>query len=104
MHYTRVMQLTERQKKTLRRLGHALNPVVALGNHGLTEAVVAEMDRALTDHELIKVRARVGERDDRNVVLTALAERTGSALVQRIGNVGLYYRRHPTLARIILPD
>ena len=86
MHYTRVMQLTERQKKTLRRLGHALNPVVALGNHGLTDAVVAEMDRALTDHELIKVRARVGERDDRNVVLTTLAERTGSALVQRIGN------------------
>jgi len=62
------------------------------------------MDRALTDHELIKVRARVGERDDRNAVLDTLAERTGSALVQRIGNVGLYYRRNRTLTRLILPD
>jgi RNA-binding protein len=98
------MQLSERQKKYLRRLGHALNPVVALGNNGLTDPVVAEMDRALTDHELIKVRARVGERDDRNAALDVLAERTQSALVQRIGNVGLFYRRNPKLARIILPD
>jgi RNA-binding protein len=98
------MQFSERQKKYLRRLGHALNPVVALGNHGLTDAVVAEMDRALTDHELIKVRARVGERDDRNAVLDELAARTGSVLVQRIGNVGLYYRRNAKLARLILPD
>ena len=98
------MQLSERQKKYLRRLGHALNPVVALGNNGLTDAVVAEMDRDLTDHELIKVRARVGERDDRNTALDLLAERTSSALVQRIGNVGLFYRRNPQLARVILPD
>lgn len=98
------MPLSERQKKYLRRLGHALNPVVALGNHGLTDSVVAEMDRALTDHELIKVRARVGERDDRNAALTVLAERTGSQLVQRIGNVGLFFRRNATLARLILPD
>ena len=98
------MQLSERQKKYLRRLGHALNPVVALGNNGLTDAVVAEMDRALTDHELIKGRARVGERDDRNTALDLLAERTSSALVQRIGNVGLFYRRNPQLARVILPD
>jgi RNA-binding protein len=98
------MQLSERQKKYLRRLGHALNPVVALGNNGLTDAVVAEMDRALTDHELIKVRARVGERDDRNSALDVLAERTRSTLVQRIGHVGLFYRRHPQLAKVILPD
>ena len=50
------------------------------------------------------MRARVGERDDRNAVLDTLAERTGSALVQRIGNVGLYYRRNRTLTRLILPD
>jgi RNA-binding protein len=98
------MQLSERQKKYLRRLGHALNPVVALGNNGLTDSVVAEMDRALTDHELIKVRARVGEREDRNVVLDTLAERTGSVLVQRIGHVGLYYRRNRSLNQLILPD
>ncbi|MEI6459477.1 MAG: ribosome assembly RNA-binding protein YhbY [Pseudomonadota bacterium] len=98
------MQLSERQKKYLRRLGHALHPVVALGNNGLTDAVVTEMDRALTDHELIKVRARVGERDDRNATLDLLAQRTRSELVQRIGNVGVFYRRNAKLSRLILPD
>jgi len=98
------MDLNERQKKHLRRLGHALSPVVLLGNAGLTDAVAAEMDRALPDHELVKARARVGDREARDEALSGLAERTASALVQRIGNVGLYYRPHPTLSKIVLPD
>jgi len=98
--------LSERQKKHLRRLGHALHPIVALGQPGLTDAVVKEMDRALTDHELVKVRARVGEREARDAMLDQLAARTGSELVQRIGNVGLFYRRNKddTASSIILPD
>ncbi|MCZ8131621.1 MAG: YhbY family RNA-binding protein [Steroidobacteraceae bacterium] len=98
------MQLTEKQKKHLRKLGHPLNPVVMLGNAGLTDAVVAELDRALTDHELVKVRARVGERDARDEALGTLATRTGSQLVQRIGNVGLFFRPRPKVSRIVLPD
>lgn len=98
------MDLSEKQKKHLRRLGHALAPVVLLGQHGLTDGVVAEMDRALRDHELVKARARVGDREGRDAAFDALAARTGSALVQRIGNVGLFYRRNPELARIVLPD
>jgi RNA-binding protein len=98
------MQLSEKQKKHLRRLAHPLNPIVMLGNAGLTDGVVAELDRALTDHELVKVSARVGDRDARNEVLTALGRRTSAVLVQRIGNVGVFYRRREALPKILIPD
>jgi RNA-binding protein len=98
------MALSEKQKKHLRRLAHPLNPIVMLGNAGLTDAVVAELDRALTDHELVKVTARVGDRDARNGALASLASRTTSELVQRIGHVGVFYRRRADLAKILLPD
>jgi RNA-binding protein len=98
------MTLSEKQKKHLRRLAHPMSPIVMLGNAGLTDAVVAELDRALTDHELVKVTARVGERDARNEALDALANRTRSELVQRIGHVGVFYRRRAELPKILIPD
>jgi RNA-binding protein len=98
------MTLSEKQKKHLRRLAHPLNPVVMLGNAGLTEGVVKEMDRALADHELIKVSARVGDRAARDAALDGLATQTASEIVQRIGNVGVFYRRSKALPKIILPD
>lgn len=81
-----------------------MNPIVMLGNAGLTDAVVAELDRALTDHELVKVSARVADRDARNEALATLASRTTSELVQRVGHVGVFYRRRTALAKILLPD
>jgi RNA-binding protein len=98
------MALSEKQKKHLRRLAHSRTPIVMLGNAGLTEAVVKELDRALADHELVKVSARIGERGARNAALEILAARTSSLLVQRVGNVGLFYRRRKDLAKILLPD
>jgi len=98
------MELSEKQKKHLRRLAHPLSPIVMLGNAGLTDGVVSELDRALHDHELVKVSARVGEREARNAALDVLAARTSSALVQRIGHVGVFYRRRKDLAKILLPD
>ena len=98
------MALSEKQKKHLRRLAHPLNPIVMLGNAGLTDAVVAELDRALTDHELVKVTARVGDREARNGALATLAGRTASELVQRIGHVGVFYRRRAELPKILIPD
>jgi RNA-binding protein len=98
------MQLSEKQKKHLRRLAHPLSPLVMLGNAGLTDGVVNELERALADHELVKVSARIGAREARDLALATLAERTASALVQRIGHVGVFYRRRPALARILLPD
>jgi RNA-binding protein len=98
------MQLSEKQKKHLRRLAHALNPVVMLGNAGLTDGVVSELERALDAHELVKVSARVGERSVRDAALQELAQRTAAQLVQRIGNIGVFYRRRAESAKIMLPD
>ena len=75
-----------------------------LGNAGLTEGVVKELERALHDHELVKVAARVGERGARDAVLNELAQRTEAELVQRIGHVGVFYRRRAAMPKILLPD
>jgi RNA-binding protein len=98
------MQLSEKQKKHLRRLAHPLHPIVMLGNGGVTPGVVAELERALTDHELVKVSARVGDRDARDEALAELARRTSAVVVQRIGNVGVFYRRAAGLPKVVLPD
>jgi RNA-binding protein len=98
------MSLSEKQKKHLRRLAHPMHPIVMLGNAGLTDAVVNELERALTDHELVKVCARVGDREARDAALNSLATRTSSELLQRIGNVGVFYRRSKTLPKIVIPD
>jgi RNA-binding protein len=100
----RIMQLSEKQKKHLRRLAHPLRPLVMLGNAGLTDAVVGELDRALADHELVKVSARVGERTTRDAALEELARRTQASMVQRIGHVGVFYRRGKGLAKVLIPD
>jgi RNA-binding protein len=81
-----------------------MSPIVMLGNAGLTDGVVNELDRALTDHELVKVSARVGGRDARNEALSILAGRTHAELVQRIGHVGVFYRQRTELPKILIPD
>lgn len=98
------MPLTQNDRKQLRRLGHALQPVVLIGQHGLTPAIVAETDVALTAHELVKIKARVGGRNLRSEILSTLAERTGSELIQTIGNVGIFFRKNNKLSKILLPD
>jgi RNA-binding protein len=75
-----------------------------IGQAGLSPTVAQEFETALAAHELVKVRARVGDREERDAILAGLAERTGSALVQRIGNTGVFYRPHKERPRIILPD
>jgi RNA-binding protein len=100
----RLMELSEKQKKHLRRVAHSLHPVVMLGNAGLTDAVVAELDQALSDHELVKVSARVGERTARDAILQELARRTQASMVQRIGHIAVLYRRGKGLAKVLIPD
>jgi RNA-binding protein len=96
--------LSDAQRKHLRRLGHDRQPVVLIGNAGLGPSLIAEMDQALAHHELVKVRARVGDRRLRDDLLDELARVTQAELVQRIGHVALYYRRHPDEPKILLPD
>ena len=103
LDYNAAMELSEKQKKHLRRLAHPLSPTVMIGNAGLTDGVVNELDRALTDHELVKVSARVGARAARNAALATLASRTSAELVQQVGHVGVFYRRR-SLPKILIPD
>jgi RNA-binding protein len=97
------MQLSEKQRRHLKGLAHPLKPVILMGNAGLTEAVIAETQRALNDHELIKVRLPGLDRESRDAALALLGERTGSAMVTRIGHVAVLYKAHPELPRIVLP-
>ncbi len=98
------LNLTEKQRKHLRGLAHPLKPIIRLGGSGLTDAVTKEADRALHDHELIKVKAPGGDREARDAVFTDLAQRTASALVYRIGNVAILYRPRKELPKILIPD
>jgi RNA-binding protein len=97
-------ELSERQRRHLKGLAHPLKPVVRLGNAGITAAVVAETARALHDHELIKVKAPGGDRAARDALFEDLARRSGSALVQRIGNVAVLYRARAEMPRVLIPD
>jgi RNA-binding protein len=99
-----LVELSERQRKYLRGLGHALDPVLLMGQHGVTPAVIAEATRALHDHELIKVKFRGAEREARDAGLAQLATATGSILLQRIGHTGLYYKRRIGRPGIVIPD
>ena len=98
------MELSERQRRYLRGLGHALNPVLLVGSAGMTPAVIAEAKRALHDHELVKVKFRGAEREARDAGLAALATATDSTLVQKIGHTALYYKRRIDRPGIVIPD
>lgn len=79
--------------KQLRAIGHKLKPVVTVAGNGLSDNVIAELERALTDHELIKIKLAVGEREAKATVTSEICERTGAQLIQSIGNVALLLRR-----------
>ena len=82
-------------QRQLRAIGHKLRPVVTVAGSGLTEGVVAELDRALSDHELIKVKLAVGSREAKTATTRELCERLGAELIQAVGNIILVLRRNP---------
>ena len=82
------------EKKKLKALAHPLNPVVIIGQAGLTAAVIKEINIALDVHELIKVKIRA-ERDSRIVISVQICTETQAALVQSIGQVIVIYRKNP---------
>ncbi len=85
--------LSIQERKRLRQIGHALNPVVMLGDKGLTESVAEELERALNDHELIKVKVVAEDREARAALITEIAETTGAEIVQTIGKIALIYKK-----------
>jgi RNA-binding protein len=97
------MSLKPSQKRYLRGLAHALKPVVAVGNKGVSAAVVAEFSLALDHHELIKVRLAGEDRDARKAQIVALSDVPGAELVQTIGKIACFYRRNADAPKIALP-
>jgi len=86
------MSLTNDQKKRLRNVAHKLNPIVTVGGNGLSENVQLEVDRALDDHELIKVKCAVGDRDLKRQLIKELVQIVEAELIQEIGNIAVLFR------------
>lgn len=97
------LELGGKQRRTLRGLGHALEPVVYIGKEGVTDPLVAAVDAALTTHELIKVKLGQGAPIDRHDAAAELARRTGSGVAQVLGRTMLLYRAHPSEPKLKLP-
>ena len=86
------MNLNKKQIQYLKGLAHSLKPVVLLGNNGLTEAVVAEIDYALNHHELIKVKIPTDDRENKALIVDAICRETNSIKVQVIGKTLIIFR------------
>lgn len=89
------MKLNNSQKKPLRRIAHQLNPVIQIGDQGVSEGVVEETKRALSDHELIKVKLNSADRDTREALTEELATVCEAELIQKIGKTVVLYRANP---------
>lgn len=95
--------LTSAQARFLRGQAHDLKAILQIGGKGLTETLLAEVDVALEHHELVKVKIAAEDRDARDALIAKLAERSHSALVQRIGHVAVLYRQSAEKRQIVLP-
>lgn len=87
--------LDHAKKLKLRRQAHVLNPVVLLGQHGYTPAVHTEIDRALHDHELIKIKIPIEDREHRSAVMQQICQELRAELIQSIGKTLVIYRKRP---------
>ncbi|MES3007155.1 MAG: ribosome assembly RNA-binding protein YhbY [Pseudomonadota bacterium] len=99
------MKLATNDKKRLRTIAHNLSPVVTVAQKGLTEGVIEEIERALSEHELIKIKIYAADRDARRDLTIQICETGRAELVQSIGNVAVLYRAadkpNPRLSNIL---
>jgi RNA-binding protein len=93
--------LSGRQRAHLKGLAHDLKPVVQVGHDGVTPGVIAQVDAALSHHELIKVR--LSRPEDKHGMAAELAGATGAELCGLVGHTVILYRRNPERPRITVP-
>jgi len=86
--------LTPHDIRELKTNVHHLKPVVIIGNNGLTDAVIQEIDRALNDHELIKIRVHIEDREELSKINDTICAKTGATLIQVIGHIVAIYRKN----------
>lgn len=96
-------ELTGKQRRHLRALGHHLSAVLQIGHEGVTDAVVRQADEQLEAHELIKVKISENAPEERQDAAETLAEKTGAQLAQVLGRTALLYRRRKQKPAITLP-
>lgn len=80
-------------KKRLRAIGHQLKPCVTIAGNGLSDSVLDEVFRALRDHELIKIKLAIPDRDGRKAIIAELVEATNAEVIQEIGKVVLVFKK-----------
>jgi RNA-binding protein len=95
INFMKTKSTDTRDRKRLRQIAHHLDPVVTVGDQGLSDALIAETERALADHELIKVRLHSSDREERALAAQALAAACNAEIVQSIGKILVLYRRNP---------
>lgn len=96
-------KLSNNQKKFLRALGHMLKPVVMIGQYGLSKPVLAELRSTIDKHELLKIKIRTEDRDDKQKMIDEILNITKAHLIQVIGNMMVIYRVFDKDPKIILP-
>ena len=102
----KIMKLSTKQIAHLRGLAHSLNPVVMIGNNGLTDNVIKEIELNLNSHELIKVQVAGDDRDARKAIFDEICSQTNAVAVHHIGKQLVFYRPSSTVkesAKIIIP-
>lgn len=97
------MNPNKKQLKHLQSLSHALQPVVRIGQKGVTDAVLTEIDIALAHHELIKIKIGVGDRDERKEIIAKIAADRDAHIIQQIGQVAVLFKRNHEKPAIFFP-
>ncbi|MBV1879942.1 MAG: YhbY family RNA-binding protein [Pseudomonadales bacterium] len=99
---------TKSQLKRFRAIGHKLKPIVTLAGNGVSDAVMKEINRAIDDHELIKIRVNAENRQDRSNLIAKVSQLSATEIVQTIGNIALLYKPavqpNPKLSNILRAD
>ena len=86
------MQLSQSERKWFKSIGHGLNPIVSIASKGLTDNVMSEINRALRDHELIKIKVSIPDRQTKAEIIEQLCKDANAELIQTIGHVALIYK------------
>lgn len=95
--------LTPSQKKFLRGIAHGLNPIIIIGSQGVTDNLMAELEKSLHHHELLKVKMAAGEREDRKAIIDYVVNQTKAKLVQTVGKMFVIYRARTKNPELQLP-
>lgn len=95
--------LNNKQIRFLRAEAHSMKPVVLIGGAGLTDNVINEINQALDDHELIKVRVNAEDREQKAAMIDSIIQQTECVHVQSIGHIGIFYRKNEKNPIIEIP-